>query len=56
MRTEISQAKKEANIYLQNVEDGKAIAAIEEKRLKKLGQVKLETVHVVNTLFKLNAV
>ncbi len=35
MRTEISQAKKEANFYLENVEKSKAISAIEERKKKK---------------------
>ena len=39
MRTEISQAKKEANFYLQNVEKGKAIDAIETRKRKRADQV-----------------
>ena len=35
MRTEISQAKKEANFYLQNVEKAKAIEAMEERKRKR---------------------
>ena len=35
MRAEISQAKKEANFYLENVSKGKAITAIVEKKRKK---------------------
>ena len=41
MRTEISQAKKEANFYLQNVEKGKAIDAMETRKRKRADQVKL---------------
>lgn len=39
MRTEISQAKREANFYIQNVEKGKAIDAIETRKRKKADQV-----------------
>ena len=39
MRTEISQAKKEANFYLQNVEKGKAIDAMETRKRKRDDQV-----------------
>lgn len=39
MRTEISQAKKEANFYLQNVEKGKAIDAMETRKRKRADQV-----------------
>ena len=35
MRTEISQAKKEASFYLENVGKGKAMAAMKERREKK---------------------
>ncbi|XP_065668246.1 uncharacterized protein LOC100197622 isoform X2 [Hydra vulgaris] len=35
MRAEISQAKKEANFYLENVSKGKAISAIVEKKRRK---------------------
>ncbi|XP_057314036.1 uncharacterized protein LOC130655316 [Hydractinia symbiolongicarpus] len=35
MRTEISQAKREASFYLENVGKGKAIAAMEGRRKKK---------------------
>ena len=35
MRTEISQAKKEANFYLENVEKNKTISAMEERKTKK---------------------
>ncbi len=35
MRTEISQAKKEASVYLENVEKSKAISAMEERKSKK---------------------
>ena len=38
MRTEISQAKKEANFYLQNVEKGKAIEAMETRKRKRADQ------------------
>mgnify|MGYP001795248897 CR=1 FL=1 len=48
MRTEISQAKREANIYLQSVEKGKEIAAIEEKNRKK-GKVLLKMVRKPNS-------
>lgn len=41
MRTEISQAKKEANFYLQNVEKGKAIDAMETRKRKRPDQVGL---------------
>lgn len=46
MRAEISQAKKEASFYLENVGKGKAIAAMTEKREKKkrkLGETSTET-------------
>ena len=39
MRTEISQAKKEASFYLQNVEKGKAIDAMETRKRKRADQV-----------------
>lgn len=39
MRTEISQAKREANFYTQNVEKGKAIDAIETRKRKRDDQV-----------------
>lgn len=39
MRTEISQAKREANFYIQNVEKGKAIDAIETRKRKRDDQV-----------------
>lgn len=39
MRTEISQAKREANFYVQNVEKGKAIEAMETRKRKKADQV-----------------
>jgi len=42
MRTEISQAKKEANFYLQNVEKGKAIDAMEARKRKRADQVRLQ--------------
>lgn len=42
MRTEISQAKKEANFYLQNVEKGKAIDAMETRKRKRADQVRLQ--------------
>lgn len=35
MRTEISQAKKEVNYYLGNVEKNKVITKIEERKSKK---------------------
>ena len=35
MRAEISQAKKEASFYLENVGKGKAITAMQERREKK---------------------
>jgi len=35
MRTEISQAKKEANFYIENVEKSKVIDAIEKRKGKK---------------------
>lgn len=35
MRNEISQAKKEANFYIENVEKSKMIAAVEERKKKK---------------------
>ena len=44
MRTEISQAKKEANFYLQNVEKGKAIDAMETRKRKRADQVGLQYV------------
>ena len=42
MRTEISQAKKEANFYLQNVDKGKAIDAMETRKRKRADQVRLQ--------------
>lgn len=39
MRTEISQAKREANFYIQNVEKGKAIDAMETRKRKRADQV-----------------
>jgi len=42
MRTEISQAKKEANFYLQNVEKGKAIDAMETRKRKRADQKPVE--------------
>lgn len=39
MRTEISQAKREANFYIQNVEKGKTIDAIETRKRKRDDQV-----------------
>ena len=42
MRTEISQAKKEANFYLKNVEKGKAIDAMESRKRKRADQVRLQ--------------
>ncbi|XP_078359990.1 uncharacterized protein LOC144644388 [Oculina patagonica] len=42
MRTEISQAKKEANFYLQNVEKGKAIDAMETRKRKRSDQKPVE--------------
>ena len=47
MRTEISQAKREANFYIQNVEKGKAIEAMETRKRKRADQVG----HVIFTLF-----
>lgn len=41
MRTEISQAKKEANFYIQNVEKGKAIDAMKTRKRKRADQVGL---------------
>ena len=35
MRTEISQAKKEVNYYLDNVEKNKTLTKIEERKSKK---------------------
>jgi hypothetical protein len=35
MRTEISQAKREANFYLENVDKNKAFKAMEKRRKKK---------------------
>ena len=35
MRTEISQAKREANFYLENVDKNKAIKAIVERKRKR---------------------
>ena len=35
MRTEISQAKKEADFYIENVEKSKIIDAIEKRKGKK---------------------
>ena len=35
MRTEISQAKREANFYLENVDKNKAFRAMEKRRKKK---------------------
>lgn len=46
MRTEISQAKREANFYIQNVEKGKAIEAMETRKRKRADQVG----HVIFTL------
>ncbi|KAM7444753.1 Activator of basal transcription 1 [Porites harrisoni] len=42
MRTEISQAKREANFYIQNVEKGKAIDAIETRKRKRDDQTPVE--------------
>lgn len=42
MRTEISQAKKEANFYVQNVEKGKAIDAMETRKRKRADQKPVE--------------
>ena len=39
MRTEISQAKKEANFYVENVEKGKTLEAIETRKRKRNDQV-----------------
>lgn len=41
MRTEISQAKKEANFYIQNVEKGKAIDAMKTRKRKRADQAGL---------------
>ena len=41
MRTEISQAKKEANFYIQNVEKGKAIDAMKTRKRKRADEVGL---------------
>lgn len=49
MRTEISQAKKEANFYLQNVEKGKAIDAMETRKRKRADQVRLCTVPPIHS-------
>lgn len=46
MRTEISQAKREANFYIQNVEKGKSIEAMETRKRKRADQVG----HVIFTL------
>lgn len=35
MRTEISQAKREANFYLENVDKNKGFKAMEKRRKKK---------------------
>ena len=35
MRTEISQAKKEVNFYMENLEKSKIFAAVEERKSKK---------------------
>ena len=35
MRTEISQAKREANFYFENVDKNKAFKAMEKRRKKK---------------------
>ena len=35
MRTEISQARKEADFYIENIEKRKVISAMEERKSKK---------------------
>ncbi|XP_068744837.1 uncharacterized protein [Montipora capricornis] len=42
MRTEISQAKKEANFYVENVEKGKTLEAIETRKRKRNDQKPVE--------------
>ena len=41
MRTEISQAKREANFYIENVEKGKAFEAMETRKRKRNAEVLL---------------
>jgi len=53
MRTEISQAKKEANFYLQNVEKGKAIDAMETRKRKRADQVHVRLQCIVYLQFTL---
>lgn len=40
MRTEISQAKKDANNYLESVEKGKGFEAMEERKRKRNDEVR----------------
>ena len=56
MRAEISQAKKEASFYLENVGKGKAITAMKERREKKkrkIGETTGITVSQKHNLFQL---
>ena len=54
MRNEISQAKKEANFYVENVEKSKVIEAIQKRKSRKQNkadsQSKLNEVNLI-TLF-----
>ena len=55
MRTEISQAKKEVNYYLDNVEKNKTLTKIEERKSKKRrqedGASQADQVNVVNLVY-----
>ena len=54
MRTEISQAKKDANFYIESVEKGKAFKAMEDRKRKHSDKVILgrNTVFMVNIIKK----
>ena len=58
MRTEISQAKREASFYLENVGKGKAIAAMEERKSKKrkLEKTEVRTILLLCVFSKPNVV
>ena len=51
MRAEISQVKKETSFYLENVEKGKAIKAMQERRKRKSHGTNLE-VSLTNKFFR----
>ncbi|KAK3750934.1 hypothetical protein QZH41_015026 [Actinostola sp. cb2023] len=52
MRTEISQAKKDANFYIESVEKGKGFEAMEERKRKR----NKEVITSMSTIFTLYAV